>query len=62
MSTQWVYAGMGSVVGLDYCALEAVMRFQRVKDRRDCFHRIRIMEAEALKLIRERVKHDGSAA
>lgn len=54
MMTQWriCHAGM---TGLDYTALEAVMRIAGVQDddRADVFAGIRIMEAEALRVIRD---------
>jgi hypothetical protein len=51
---------MGAITGLNYVALETVLRIMGVKDHADCFHRIRIMEAEALDLIKKQEKQNGS--
>ena len=50
-STQWVYAPQGRVIGLNYPAVESVMRLRRARDRSDTLDRLREMEAAALKLI-----------
>ncbi|TCL26812.1 uncharacterized protein DUF1799 [Azotobacter chroococcum] len=57
MDTQW-RVGMSGPVGLDYSALEPVMRLQGVKKRarQDVFAAVRIMEAEALRVMREQAK------
>jgi len=54
-STQWRYrlmaTNMGFIserTGLDYTALEAVMRLRRAKDKADAFDRIRTLESAAL--------------
>ncbi|MBD1589790.1 DUF1799 domain-containing protein [Pseudomonas sp. C2L12B] len=54
MSTQW-RAGMCGATGLDYGSLPAVMRLMAVPaaDRRDIFHDLRVMEAEALAVMAE---------
>lgn len=47
--TQWRRAGMeAQPVGLDYTAVEAVLRMQGVADTRDCFDRVRLIERGAL--------------
>ena len=51
--TQWRNSGFG-LLGLDYVAVESVMRIERVKDRRDCLSRIRDLEAAALAEIQRR--------
>ena len=52
--TQWRRAGMeAQAVGLDYTAVEAVLRMQGVEDTRDCFSRVRLIERGALAQIRE---------
>jgi len=54
-ATQWRYAGMaGQPTGLDYPALESVMRMRGVDDLADTFDRIRIMEGEVLRVLREK--------
>jgi len=54
MQTQW-RIGPAGVTGLDYAGLEGVMRLSGVKkrDRQDVFECVRVMEAEALKAMRE---------
>ena len=52
--TQWRRAGMeAQPVGLDYTAVEAVLRMHQVADVRDCFERVRVIETGALAKIRE---------
>lgn len=52
--TQWRHVGMtGITTGLDYPALEAVMRMMAIDDTRDTFERIRTMESGALEALRE---------
>jgi len=57
--TQFNFAGMGSVIGLNYQSVEFVMNLYDVEDKLDCFRRIRIIENEALILMRE--KGNGTA-
>lgn len=47
-STQWRLAPMGGVQGLDYPALESVMRMMTVKNRPEMFHKVRLIERGAL--------------
>jgi hypothetical protein len=49
--TQWVYAPQGRVIGLNYPAVESVMRLRRVRDRGGTLDRLREMESAALNLI-----------
>jgi hypothetical protein len=57
MNTQWRVEGMsGTVMGLDYPALATVMDMLGVEDRRQTFADCRAMEAEALKIDRERAR------
>jgi hypothetical protein len=51
--TQWRVSFAGAV-GLDYAALEAVMRIRQVEDQADCLWRVQIMEAEVLTALAER--------
>ncbi|WP_434134363.1 DUF1799 domain-containing protein [Pseudomonas luteola] len=55
MGTQWRTGGCGAT-GLDYCALPEVMRLCGIKKRHqpDMFYDVRVMEAEALKVMAER--------
>lgn len=53
-ATQWRLAGMEGVrIGLDYPAVEAVMRITRVDDRPDAFQRLRVIETGALEAMQE---------
>jgi hypothetical protein len=56
MRTQWIVGGIGAPVGFNYPSLNFVMDMRNIKkkDRPDCFYRIRIMEAETLRIIGER--------
>lgn len=54
MTTQWNVGGMGSAIGLSYPSLDFVMNLNQVKDRLDCFNRIRILERRALELMGEK--------
>ncbi|MCK5769467.1 DUF1799 domain-containing protein [Algiphilus sp.] len=45
--TQW-RTGMAGATGLDYPAVESVMRMHDVGDQRDTLSRVRVMEAETL--------------
>lgn len=55
MQTQW-RTGMGGSTGLDYVALEPVMRLRGIhrSERKNTFEDIRVMEAAALKVMRDR--------
>lgn len=55
MQTQW-RSNMGGPTGLDYAALPAVMDLCGVKKkmRADAFAALRVMEAEALRILAER--------
>lgn len=58
LSSQWRIGGMGEVFGLDYAALEVVMRIQRLKDRRALWADVQVMESAALAVFAEaRKKH-----
>ena len=54
MFTQW-RTGMGGPTGLDYAALPAVMRMTGIpRDQwQDTFESLRVMEAEAMKVMGE---------
>lgn len=54
-ATQWRYAGMeGKITGLDYAAVESVMRMRGVHDTADTLDRLRVMEGVALRALKER--------
>lgn len=55
MQTQW-RTGMAGATGLDYTALPAVLKLCGVKlcDRADVFGAVRVMEAEALRIMAAR--------
>lgn len=50
LQTQWRFAGLGGIVGLDYSAIPPVMLMMGFNRREyhDVFARVRIMEREAL--------------
>ena len=52
-STQW-RVGMAGATGLDYPALESVMRMTRVQDQADCLERVQVIEFETLAAWAER--------
>jgi hypothetical protein len=54
LSTQW-RVSMGGATGIDYGVIEPVLRLRRVAPERwpEVFDGIRIMEAEALEVMRE---------
>lgn len=47
---------MGGATGLDYPAVESVMRMHRIRDRRDCLSRVQVIEHEVLNVWNERSK------
>jgi hypothetical protein len=54
LGTQWRYAGMAAVAtGLDYGGVKSALEIYEVRDKRDCFERIQVMEYEALKVMAE---------
>lgn len=55
MQTQW-RAGMNGATGLDYAALEPVMRLHGIPKRKraEVFEAVRLMEGEALAVMREK--------
>ena len=46
-ATQWRLRPMGGVQGIDYSALESVMRMMGVKRRADVFRQVRLIERGA---------------
>ncbi|WP_336606095.1 DUF1799 domain-containing protein [Chromohalobacter sp. TMW 2.2271] len=56
-ATQWrVIAGMGGAIhqGIDYTALESVMRMRGIEDQAASFEQIRLIESGALGVINKR--------
>ncbi|MDX1755888.1 MAG: DUF1799 domain-containing protein [Marinobacter sp.] len=53
-TTQWRRAGLEAVItGLDYGALETVMRMKGAKNRKRLFEQVRLIEGGALQALRE---------
>lgn len=52
--TQWNYAGMGSPIGINYMALESVMRMMNIQDHTQCFDQVRFIEQGALSQLSEK--------
>lgn len=48
LQTQWRTGALGGVLGLDYTALEAVLRMMQVTDQPTMFEDMQIMERAAL--------------
>jgi hypothetical protein len=46
-ATQWRYGERGAT-GLEYASVVAVMRLHGIKDKRDTFNRIRVLESTVL--------------
>ncbi|MDF3024802.1 MAG: protein of unknown function phage-related protein [Alphaproteobacteria bacterium] len=59
LQTQWVVAGMGGYIGLNYAGAEAAIRLNEVprNKRKPLFADIRIMEAAAMKVLNK--KHEA---
>ena len=51
--TQWRISANGAITGLDYVALELLMKLHEVEDKKDAFWRVQVMEREILKILRE---------
>ena len=56
LATQWTVTGMGEIVGLNYAAVEAVMRMKKLTKRDRLFADIQIMELAALAVFRAKHK------
>lgn len=48
LSTQWRLGAMGGVMGLDYPAVESVLRMLKIKDKAEMLDSLRVMEIAAL--------------
>lgn len=53
MQTQWVVVN-GGFVGLNYQSLDFCLKMYRVKQRREMFESLQIMEAAALTILNKR--------
>lgn len=60
MTTQWRVTSLATIeravlrrTGLDYSALEGVMRLRRVRKRRRVFEQVRVLEAAAIEAFDE---------
>lgn len=51
MATQWRVNPFGGVAGLDYVALNAVMDILGLRERKDVFQAVRVMESAALPIL-----------
>lgn len=49
--TQWRFGHQGAAAGIDYPSLAMLLRLYRVKDRRDVFERVQIMEGAVLEIL-----------
>jgi len=49
LSTQWVYAGMGVIVGLNYQSVEFLFKIYEVKDPKQMLEDLRAIETGALR-------------
>jgi len=54
LATQWRLGAMGGVFGLDYTAVEAVLRMLRTDNPREIFDSIQVMEYAALPVLNEK--------
>lgn len=53
LSTQWVFAGMGDRIGLNYQSVDFLLRLYPTKKQRRVFEDLQIMEMGALQAFRE---------
>lgn len=58
LQTQWVYAGMGGLVGLNYQSVDMLFRIERTspKKQREILEGLRFMEAVVVNVIAEKAK------
>lgn len=54
LGSQWRYAPSGRLLGLDYGAVEALFRLERIRERSAVFSRMQVLEAAVIKAERER--------
>ncbi len=53
LQTQWVIAGMGTVVGLNYQSVDFLFTIYEVKNKRELFEDIKHIELGALAVLKE---------
>ena len=51
LQTQWIIAGFGGFIGLNYQSAETVLRIYAVEDRAETFESLQVMEAAALEIL-----------
>lgn len=61
LRTQFVF-DLGEMIGLNYQSLEFVMRTFKIKNRIDCFNRIRVIENHILEIRKKAKGKNGSKA
>lgn len=54
LGTQWIVSPTGEVGGLNYTAVEILFKMERVKNRKQIFEDIQTIEAEVVKIFREK--------
>ena len=63
VSTQWRLGGMGGVVGLDYDAvIRYIWKVDAVRDKREAFIEVQVMERAALEILTRRDDHGGKGS
>lgn len=58
-STQWVIAGMGGMVGLNYQSVDFMMRLRGIENSAETFDKVQVMEREALAIMSERQQRES---
>jgi len=58
LATQWKVGAFGGFIGLDYAAVEADLRLQRVRDRARVYQKIKAMEYAALPILNKTADPD----
>ncbi|MDI3259472.1 MAG: DUF1799 domain-containing protein [Sinobacteraceae bacterium] len=59
--TQWRVGGMGGLLGLDYSAVDTVMRILRTPDRPETFAGVRVIERAVLAAMSEKAERERHA-
>jgi len=60
--TQWRISPGGGVMGLDYSAVESVMRFLQIKDLTDTFRRLQLLEGVVVSVFAESKRAEDARA
>lgn len=53
VNTQWIFAGMGSVVGLNYQSVDFVLKLYKYKKREEIFSDLQLIERGALSVFHD---------